>query len=97
VIGVNRFVTPDEDHKIETHPYDPATAARQITRLQRVRAARDNAKVAALLDQLLAVARDERQNIMPVTIELVTAGASMGEIVDRLKGLWGSYRETPVF
>jgi methylmalonyl-CoA mutase cobalamin-binding domain/chain len=97
VIGVNRFVTTDEDHKIETHPYDPATAARQIARLQRVRAERDNAKVAALLDQLLAVARDERQNIMPVTIELVTAGASMGEIVEKLKGLWGSYRETPVF
>jgi methylmalonyl-CoA mutase N-terminal domain/subunit len=53
--------------------------------------------VAALLDSLAAVAADESQNIMPVTIELVAAGASMGDIVERLKGLWGTYRERPVF
>jgi methylmalonyl-CoA mutase N-terminal domain/subunit len=34
---------------------------------------------------------------MPVTIELVRAGASMGDIIERLKGLWGTYREVPVF
>jgi methylmalonyl-CoA mutase N-terminal domain/subunit len=34
---------------------------------------------------------------MPVTIELVAAGASMGDIVEKLKGLWGTYRERPVF
>ena len=34
---------------------------------------------------------------MPVTIELVAAGASMGDIVETLKGLWGTYRERPVF
>jgi len=62
-----------------------------------VRKERDNAKVAALLDRLIETAKDERQNIMPVTIELVAAGASMGDIVERLKGLWGTYRERPVF
>jgi methylmalonyl-CoA mutase N-terminal domain/subunit len=34
---------------------------------------------------------------MPVTIEAVEAGATMGEIVDALKKLWGTYRENPVF
>jgi 2-hydroxyisobutanoyl-CoA mutase large subunit len=34
---------------------------------------------------------------MPVTIELVRAGASMGDIIERLKKLWGTYRENPVF
>ena len=34
---------------------------------------------------------------MPVTIELVAAGATMGDIVEKLKRLWGTYRETPVF
>ena len=34
---------------------------------------------------------------MPVTIELVEAGASMGDIIERLKTLWGTYREVPVF
>jgi len=79
------------------HPYDPSTAQRQIARLQRVRRERDHAKVAALLDELVEVARDESRNIVPVTIELVAAGASMGDIVERLKGLWGTYRERPVF
>ena len=55
------------------------------------------AQVASLLDRLVEVAKDERQNIMPVTIELVAAGATMGDIVERLKALWGTYRETPVF
>ncbi len=51
----------------------------------------------ALLDRLAAVAADENENILPVTIELVAAGASMGDIVERLKGVWGTYRERPVF
>ena len=62
-----------------------------------MRRTRDNAKVQALLEQLVTVARDESQNIMPVTIELVTAGATMGDIVEKLKTVWGTYRENPVF
>jgi len=33
---------------------------------------------------------------MPITIELVKAGASMGDIVETLREIWGTYRETPV-
>jgi methylmalonyl-CoA mutase N-terminal domain/subunit len=97
VIGVNRYIEPDEAFDVETHPYDPTTAERQISRLQRIRRERDNARVDALLDRLVAVAADERENILPVTIDLVAAGASMGDIVERLKGVWGTYRERPVF
>lgn len=97
VIGVNRFVEAEERADIEIHPYDPSTAERQIARTRRVRAERDEAKVQALLEQLLAVARDPSRNIMPITVELVRQGATMGDIVERLKTLWGSYRETPVF
>jgi methylmalonyl-CoA mutase N-terminal domain/subunit len=97
VIGVNRFVEDEAQHDIEIHPYDPSTAERQVARTQRVRRERDNARLDRLLDQLVAVARDESQNIMPVTIELVKAGATMGDIVEKLKGVWGTYRETPVF
>ena len=46
---------------------------------------------------LFRSARDETKNIMPVTIELVANGATMGDIVERLKQLWGTYREIPVF
>ena len=97
VLGVNKFVEPDEKVDIETHRYDPTTAERQTARLDRVRRERDQRRVDQLLDQLVVTARDDRQNIMPVTIELVKHGASMGDIIERLKTLWGTYRETPVF
>ena len=97
VIGVNRYVDADETFDIELHPYDASTAERQIARLARVRRERDNAKVTALLGKLIEVAKDERQNIMPITIELVDAGATMGDIIEKLKTLWGTYRENPVF
>jgi methylmalonyl-CoA mutase N-terminal domain/subunit len=97
VIGVNRYVDPEEKFDIELHPYDQSTADRQIARLQRVRRERDNARVQALLERLVAVATDERETIMPVTIELVDAGATMGDIIEKLKTLWGTYRENPVF
>jgi len=73
------------------------TAERQIERLQRVRRERDNAKVSALLSRLVDVAKREDENIMPITIELVAAGATMGDIIEKLKTLWGTYRENPVF
>jgi len=63
----------------------------------RVRRERDPRKIDQLLEQLIAVAGNERENIMPVTIELVKNGASMGDIIERLKTIWGTYRETPVF
>ena len=97
VIGVNTLVEEDENHEIETHPYDFSTADRQIARTRRVRAERDDARVGTLLEELVSVARDETRNIMPVTVELVRAGATMGDIVEKLKSVWGTYRETPVF
>jgi methylmalonyl-CoA mutase N-terminal domain/subunit len=97
VLGVNKFAEPGEKVDIETHAYDPTTARRQIDRLQRVRRERDQRQVERLFARLVEVARSEKENIMPVTIDLVRAGASMGEIVERLKTLWGTYRETPVF
>jgi methylmalonyl-CoA mutase N-terminal domain/subunit len=98
VIGVNKYVDKDEKFDdIELHPYDQTTATRQIDRLKRIRRERDNRKLNELLDKLIEVAKDPKQNIMPITIELVTAGASMGDIIEKLKTLWGTYREKPVF
>jgi methylmalonyl-CoA mutase N-terminal domain/subunit len=91
------YADPEERFDIELHPYDASTAERQIARLDRVRRERDNAKGKALLDRLVEVAKREDENIMPITIELVAAGATMGDIIEKLKGLWGTYRENPVF
>ncbi|HVE48620.1 MAG TPA: methylmalonyl-CoA mutase family protein [Casimicrobiaceae bacterium] len=97
VVGVNKYADADEAFDIELHPYDQSTATRQIARLNRVRAERDNAKVQQLLERLIATAKDETQNLVPITIELVAAGATMGDIIEKLKTLWGTYRESPVF
>jgi len=97
VIGVNRLVDETPDPKIETHPYDPTTAQRQIARTQRVRRERDPEKFDRLLGELVAVAKDDSQNIMPITIELVRAGATMGDFIETLRTVWGTYRETPVY
>ncbi len=96
VIGVNKYVEEGETPEVETHPYDPETEARQIAALNKVRDDRDNQKLSGLLDRLKTVAGDDSQNIMPITIELVKAGASIGDIVESLREIWGTYRETPV-
>src|SRR3954469_10264306 len=88
VIGVNKDVEPDEKSDVEIHPHDETASERQINRLRRIRKERDNAKVDALLDKLVQVAKDPTQNIMPVTIELVREGASMGDVIEKLKKLW---------
>ncbi len=96
-VGVNRYVDPLKKEEIEIHKIDPATEERQIARTQEVRRRRNSGQVAALLDRLDTEARDPAINLMPTTIELVKARATMGEIVSRLKQTFGAYVETPVY
>ena len=97
VIGVNKNIDKEADHKVEVHKLDPESEARQISRLKQVRENRDQDRAAAALDHLLAVARDDSANLMPATIEAVRAHLSMGEITGALRDVFGSYSETPVF
>jgi len=97
VIGVNRYVDQGEDHKVETHQLDPESEQRQIRRLKQVREDRDQDRAKQAMDALLAAARDPDVNLMPATIEAVKAHLSMGEITGTLRGVFGTYRETPVF
>jgi len=62
-----------------------------------VRARRNGDEVQKLLDRLADEAKDPSKNLLPTTIELVKARASMGEIVQRLRAVFGKYVETPVF
>jgi methylmalonyl-CoA mutase cobalamin-binding domain/chain len=97
VIGVNIMVEPSAPPPLPIHKVDPAVEARQIGRLKEVRRQRDQALVDRLLERLEREAREPATNIMPVTIELVKARASLGEIVARLRHVWGAYIERPVF
>src|SRR5215472_10865848 len=96
-VGMNRYVDPPKKEELDIHKINPATEQRQIARTKEVRRRRNEAKVAALLDRLDTEARDPAINLMPVTIELVKARATLGEIVARLKKTFGTYVETPVF
>jgi len=97
VIGVNTLVEPSEPPPLPIHKVDPAVEARQIAGLKAVRRRRDQALVDRLMDRLEREAREPATNIMPVTIELVKARATLGEIVARLRTVWGAYIERPVF
>ncbi len=96
-VGVNMFAEPSEPPAIPIHKVDPDVERRQTERTRAVRARRDAARVGALLDQLEREARDPGVNVMPTTIDLVEARATMGEIVARLRHVFGSYVERPVF
>jgi methylmalonyl-CoA mutase N-terminal domain/subunit len=97
VIGVNTHVEPAEPSPVEIHKVDPAVEARQVARTKDVRRRRDGTRVTGLLDRLAREAQDPAVNLMPTTIELVKARATMGEITARLREVWGRYVERPVF
>ena len=97
VVGVNKYVDPPEPASIEIHRTDPTAETRQVDRLRSVRARRNGDEVQKLLDRLADEAKDPSKNLLPTTIELVKARASMGEIVQRLRAVFGQYVETPVF
>jgi len=94
---VNTLVEPSAPPPIPIHKVDPTVEARQVGRLADVRRRRDQGLVGRLLERLEREAREPATNLMPVTIELVKARASLGEIAARLRQVWGSYIERPVF
>jgi methylmalonyl-CoA mutase cobalamin-binding domain/chain len=92
VVGVNKHRSSDSSPGVPTHRIRPDVEERQLRRLQEVRSGRDPAAVARLMQELAETARRRNDNLMSVTIQLVRAGATMGEIVDCLRPVFGSYR-----
>jgi methylmalonyl-CoA mutase cobalamin-binding domain/chain len=97
LIGVNMFAEPPAPVPVPIHKVAADVETRQIARLKAVRTRRDDARVGELLERLAAEAKDPAVNLMPLTIEAVKARASLGEIVARLRQVWGHYVENPVF
>ena len=97
VIGVNKYVDPGDEQPVETHKLDPQSERRQIERVKRIKADRDQERAARALKELEEVARAPEENMMPATINAVKANASMGEIVNALRDVFGTYVERPVF
>jgi len=93
---VNRYEVEDEQ-PIEILRIDPALERKQIDRVQALRARRDSAAVEAALTRIKEDAADERRNLMEPIMAASVAYATMGEMCDALREVWGVWRETPVF
>ncbi len=94
IVGVNDYVI-DESVAIPILEMDPAGYDRQVARLQRVRAERDNAATQKALTELADCARGSH-NLMPPIIAAVSAYATLGEITDVFREVFGVYHE-PVY
>jgi methylmalonyl-CoA mutase, N-terminal domain len=92
VVGINEFVT-DEAAPVELLRVDPSVAERQAARLAQLRAERDQAATRRALDALRLAARDERENLVPHILDAVKAEATLGEISDAMREVFGQHKE----
>ncbi len=91
IVGVNRY-TADDELQIPLLAMDPEGEARHLQRLQRVRAERDQELVRRRLAELRAAAEGDA-NLMYPLIEAVRAYATVGEVCDVLREVFGVYQE----
>ncbi|HYP28432.1 MAG TPA: methylmalonyl-CoA mutase family protein [Blastocatellia bacterium] len=89
VVGVNRF-TVEEESSVPILRVDEGLERGQVERLARVRERRDEAPVLAALDRIERAARSD-ENLMPHIIRAVEVYATLGEISDRLRAVFGEY------
>jgi methylmalonyl-CoA mutase N-terminal domain/subunit len=96
VVGVNAFRMEVED-PYEILYIDESAATQQIALLNKIRAERDNQKVQDALQALRNAATDENVNTMPFIIDAVRVYATVGEISDALRDVFGTYQEPALF
>jgi methylmalonyl-CoA mutase N-terminal domain/subunit len=95
VVGVNRYVL-DEDEPYEPLRVDPALEAAQAERLRQLRAERDGDAVTAALADLRTAAAGTENVLIPLKRALALR-ATVGEVCDALRDVWGVYTPTDVF
>ena len=95
IVGVNKYQMEEDGSKIDILVIDESVREHQIARLDAARARRDNGAVANALETLKRAAQ-AGDNTMPATIEAVRAYATLGEICDALRDVYGLYEE-PAF
>ncbi|MFQ5796747.1 MAG: methylmalonyl-CoA mutase [Candidatus Bipolaricaulia bacterium] len=97
IVGVNRYTLEQEqDGKVKTLKVDRAIETRQIERLKQVKQNRDQAEVQRQLDRL-HTATQHGENTMPYILDAVNAYASVQEIMDVFRDIYGTYREPAAF
>ena len=94
IVGVNDYVAADEP-PLEILQIDESVARQQRDRLAELRRTRDNRRVTQTLNDLEAAARGDK-NTMPCILECVRAYATLGEICDTLRSVFGTYEEVAI-
>jgi methylmalonyl-CoA mutase N-terminal domain/subunit len=92
LVGVNDYTIEEEEVQIPLLRIDPKVEEEQINRLQKLKRERDNRKVKQILDELHDAAEKD-VNLMPIIIEAVKSYATLGEICDVLRSVYGEYKE----
>ena len=95
IVGVNDFVTQN-DLAPNLHKLDPEVGNEQRKRLAEHRANRKNDEVLNSLAEITRVASGS-ENVMPALKFAIKAGATVGEICDALRKVWGVYRSSEAF
>src|SRR5437763_1168570 len=95
IVGVNKYAMDDEPAAVPTLVINEGVRDHQVERLQQAKSRRDAGAVANALERLKKAARDG-DNTMPATIEAVRAYATLGEVCDALRDVYGLYEE-PAF
>jgi len=95
IVGVNRYES-EEKKPIEYLKIDPEVERRQIARLKEVRRRRNNGRVLAGLDELRRAARGS-ENLMPYILTAVKEYATLQEICDVFRAVFGEYRDPGMF
>jgi methylmalonyl-CoA mutase N-terminal domain/subunit len=90
VVGVNRFQT-EESPVSDILRVDERVRQAQIAALQQLRSERDQARVQSILQRIEHAARDPQALLMPLFVEAVEAYATLGEICDTLRKVFGEY------
>jgi methylmalonyl-CoA mutase N-terminal domain/subunit len=92
IVGVNGYVDENEDLRIPILAMDPDGYDRQVNRLKQLREERDNERVEQTLKALRKAAEGD-ENTMPYILDAVRAYATLGEITDLFREVFGEYRE----
>lgn len=92
IVGVNDYVV-EEELKVPLLRVDQAGARHQVERLNRIRRERDAAAVESRLAAIQDAAKKDNVNLMPLLIDAVNAYATLGEIMNVLRKVWGEYTE----
>ena len=94
IVNVNIY-EPQDESDVETHRINPEVSEAQVERVKQLKQRRDNDEVKRCLEELKQTARGDENTMYPI-LDCVRAYATVQEISDALKEVFGGYRETPV-